>query len=272
MLSSDEKGISAKSFKLEMHKTLSDTLASAKGLNRQQRRKFGRKSTMVELLRSSDSTWGRKRADYGDFPVSNEIVESHILERFMKGLCSDKEFETKMNAWLSDPAEFSRIAYDYADQPNMIDASFGKTIDNIERLVNDVHVNLDELRKSNEARLDTRKRLMELGMGKSEAVRITKQIALPEFNIRNQNDKLEAMFGVGRAGHFDHYFSRMVRKGYSFKRSDVMDVMQMCYAYDCQLFRCDKAMADTFKDFEPFKGKLVGRFSELPERVSALLS
>ena len=50
-----------------------------------------------------------------------------------------------------------------------------------------------------------------------------------------------------------------------------MDLFQMCYAYDCDLFRCDKDMANTFRKFEPFQGKLVGRFVELPNRIGGLL-
>ena len=50
-----------------------------------------------------------------------------------------------------------------------------------------------------------------------------------------------------------------------------MDLIQMCYAYDCDLFRCDKSMANTFRNFEPFQGKLVDRFSELPKRIDILL-
>jgi hypothetical protein len=88
MFSSDEKVVSAKSFKRDMHKALTNELAKTEGLNRQQRRKLGRKVAFIELVRGNGSTWGRKRSDYGSFPVSDEIVESRILERFMKGQSS----------------------------------------------------------------------------------------------------------------------------------------------------------------------------------------
>ena len=51
-----------------------------------------------------------------------------------------------------------------------------------------------------------------------------------------------------------------------------MDLFQMCYAYDCNLYRCDKAMGNMFRDFEPFEGKLVSRFRELPDRVEELVA
>lgn len=271
MFSSDEKIVFAKSFKRDMHKALTEELASTKGLNRQQRRKFGRKAALAELTRGNGSTWGRKRSDYGNFPVSDEIVESRILERFMKGQCTDAEFETRMNAWLSDPAEFSRIAYDYADKPNMIEATFGKSTDDIEGIVKTVQDTVESFQRLNETQLKTRANLVQAGIGKSAARKLTKQISLPELDPDRPNEKLEAALGKGRVGHFNHYLAQVMKPGYSFKRSDVMDVMQMCYAYDCDLFRCDKAMANTFRDYEPFNGKLVGRFAELPGRIARLI-
>ncbi|AGI66127.1 hypothetical protein OAN307_c03810 [Octadecabacter antarcticus 307] len=83
--------------------------------------------------------------------------------------------------------------------------------------------------------------------------------------------KLEKTLGVGRADHFGHYISQIAKPGYSYKRSDFMDVMQMCCVAECDLFRCDKAMENTFRGFVPFEGKLVRRFTELPDRIEKLL-
>jgi hypothetical protein len=49
-----------------------------------------------------------------------------------------------------------------------------------------------------------------------------------------------------------------------------MDLMQFCYAYDVDLFRCDKAMAHIFRDYEPFRGKLVSSFFQLPEKIQEI--
>ncbi|KPP84434.1 MAG: hypothetical protein HLUCCO07_09420 [Rhodobacteraceae bacterium HLUCCO07] len=46
----------------------------------------------------------------------------------------------------------------------------------------------------------------------------------------------------------------------------------MCYVQDCDLFRCDKKMADLYRDYEPFEGKLVSKFSDLPARIEERLS
>jgi len=272
MFSSHDKIVSAKSFKRDMHKVLLDELAKVEGLNRQQRRKFGRKTSLADLMRNHGSTWGRNRSDYGNFPVSDEIVKSRILERFMKGQCSDAEFEMRMNAWLSDPAEFSRIAYDYADKPNMIESVFGKSTDDIERIVKTIQDMAASFQRLNETQIKTRASLVEAGMNKSEARKLTKKISLPEPDLDKPNEKLEAALGKGRVGHLNHYLKQAMKPGYAFKRSDVMDLMQMCYAYDCDPFRCDKAMANTFRDFEPFKGKLVGRFAELPDCIAARIA
>ncbi len=271
MFSNDEKIVSAKKFRLQMHKILAEELEKTENLNRTQKRQLRRKASMGELLRRSDSSWGRKRSDYGGYPVSDEIIESRILERFVKGQCTDAEFERRLNAWISDPSEFSRIAYDYADKPNMIEAIFGKSTDDIERQIISLQDETDSVRHANEELLKARANLIEAGVEKSKARQLTKKVSLPEPNLDMLISKLEVTIGEGRAGHFKHYFTRLMKPGYNFKRSDVMDLMQMCYAYDCDLFRCDKAMNNTFLGFAPFEGKLVGRFAELPTRVEALL-
>lgn len=271
MFGRDEKVVTAKQFKRQMHTMLVDELAKVEGLNRSQRRQLGRKASMTELIRKNGSTWGHKRSDYAGFPVSDEIIESRVLERFMKGQCSDAEFERRMNAWFSDPAEYSRIVYDYADHPNVIAKYFGKPTDDIEQLAGQIQEVVVEIQKMNVDRLSARSTLVEVGFDKKEARRLTKQFTLPEPDPEKVTTKLEAVVGKGRAGHFHHYLTRIMKPGYAFKRSDVMDLMQMCYVYECDLFRCDKAMANTFRDFEPFKGKLVGRFADLPNRIESQL-
>lgn len=268
MLGRDEKAVSAKDFRRQMDDILVDELKKVKGLNRSQVRQLTRKASRTELLRTIGSTWGLKRSDYAGFPVSDEIIESHVLQRFMLGKCSDIEFERRMNAWLSDPAEYSRIVYDYTDHPNVIDKYFGKTIYGIEQLTGQIQEIIAYIQEINTARLSTRSKLVEAGIDKKEAQRLTKQLSLPSHDPEKLTSKLEAVVGKGRVGHFNHYLSRIMKPGYAFKRSDVMDLMQMCYAYECDLFRCDKDMAHTFRDFEPFKSKLVGRFADLPDRIS----
>ena len=271
MFSAGENVISAQKFRRQMHATLLDELEKMEGLNRQQRRHFGRKASMAELIQKMGSTWGQKRSDWGDIPVSDELLQSRIVQRFMKGECSDREFEERINAWFSDPAEYSRIVYDYADQPNLIAKFFGNLTDEMEQIVKTVQDGASRLQQLNEQVLKDRSNLVEAGIDKSEARKLTKQYSFPEPELDTFDAKLEAVLGKGRAGHFRHYFVRVSKPGYTFKRSDVMDLFQMCYAYDCDLFRCDKAMANTFRDFEPFQGKLVARFADFPKRIDALL-
>ena len=271
MFGAGEKVMSAQQFQEQMHAALSEELANTEGLNRKQRRQLGRKASIVELVRKTGSTWGRNRSDWGDFPVSDELLQSRIVERFMKGECSDREFEERINAWFSDPAEYSRIVYDYADQPNVIAKYFGKTTDDIERIVRTLQDAASSIQQLNNHMLKVRANLMEAGVDKSEARKLTKKRSIPEPDLKTFGAKLETVFGGGRVGHFRHYIARVLKPGYTFKRSDVMDLFQMCFAYDCDLFRCDKDMANTFRSFEPFQGKLVGRFEELPKRIDALL-
>ena len=271
MVSENKKIVSARKLRLEMHQKLLSRIAEEKGLNRNQRRILGRKSTVSQLIRESGTTWGRTRSDYGDIPVSDELIESRVLERFMKGQCSDHEFEKRLNGWLTDPAEFSKLAYDYKDMPNMIDATFGKSTDKLEHALEKIISAINDVTAFNKKALETRSKLTKEGISKQVARNVTKQMKLPTIDTQPIVAESEVLLGVGRAGHIGHYFTKTTKHGFHFKRSDIMDIMQMCYAYDCDLFRCDKAMAHMFNDYRPFEGKLVSHFNDLPERIQVCL-
>ena len=271
MFTAGEKVMSAQRFRKMMHAVYLEELGKTKGLRRSQRRRLGSKASMLEFFHKAGSTWGRNRADWGDFPVSDELLQSRIIERFMKGECSGREFEKRINAWLSDPTEYSRIVYDYADQPNLLEKYFGKPIGDIEQLVMTLQDAASSIQQLNDRVLKIRTNLVEAGMQRSEARQRTKQFSILELDLKTFGAKLEAVLGKGRWEHFGHYTARVTKPGYAFKRSDVMDLFQMCYTYDCDLFRCDKNMANTFRSFEPFRGRLMERFAYLPGRIRGLL-
>jgi len=267
MLRKNQKSVSAAIYREQIRSMFVDKIAQTSGLNRQMRRKLGRPNSFAELLRQLGPHWKLDRTDFRDFPVTDEIIDSRIFERFMAGQCSDLEFERRVSAWFSDPAEYSRLVYDYADHPDMLRRYFGSTIDQIEKLVSDMQGVILALKALNSELLQVRKNLISAGVDKSDARKLAPNRPIPTFTPDDFNEKLAPLYGEGRTGQFGHYLSRAVQPEYKFKQSDVMDLMQMCYVPDCDLFRCDKAMAHMFKDFPDFEGKIVGRFSELPERI-----
>jgi hypothetical protein len=183
----------------------------------------------------------------------------------------DAEFEERINRWITDPAEYSRIVYDYADQPNMIDEFFREGVDRMEAAFHEIQGTHKAFDKIGEQLRSTRKTLIETGMDTRKAKQMTKPLKRASVDPKDIVTKLEKHVGTGRADHFGHYLAQIVKPGYSYKRSDLMDIMQMCSVSECDLFRCDKAMENTFRGFAPFQGKLVGRFTELPDRIERLL-
>ena len=153
----------------------------------------------------------------------------------------------------------------------MITKIFGESISHIEQRMQEGR-DICEDRKSLKAQIaETRASLIEAGLPRREVRKLTPK--LPSLESMNSDivHELERVFGTGRAGHFAHYLARFMKGQFAFERSDVMDLMQLTYAYDCDLLRCDTKMASVFKDFPPFKGKLVARFSDLPGRIKALV-
>ena len=267
----DGKLVTAKWFRHQMEKQYLETLAEQKGLNRAQRRRLKAPSAMQQLLRDSTSTWGTKREDFKGFPVSDELIESGVMTRFMKGRCSDVEFEKRINSWLSDPAEFSRIVYDYADKPNLLDEFLGPSLDKMEGAMRQMQESIRNFGELKDSVKQHRQSLVDVGFDKRTARRLTTPVKWPTFDPSDAVKKIEGHIGEGRAAHIGHYMLKASQKDYNFKRSDFMDIMQMCYVQDCDLFRCDKAMADLYRDYEPFAGKLVAKFTDLPARIEAQL-
>lgn len=237
------------------------------GLNRAERRKRTRqlnfRAIQMELRKSSDPL----EVDYKDFPVSNEIKQSRILERFVTGECSDVELETVLNAWATDPAEYSRIVYDYHGKPNMIDDLMGENLDRLVHAMDQLQSAQFEANEHNTKASEIRRNLFEGGLDKKEAKKLTPTVKAHGVDPSEFSRKMAKKFGRKYTQHFGVYMKRATKPNYNFKRSDGMDVLQMCYAYDCDLFRCDKDMANTFRDFEPFRGRLVSRFHDLPDRI-----
>lgn len=265
----NDKFISAKRLRHQIEKRYLALLSEEKNLNREQRRRLRTPSAMRQHLSESASTWGTRREDFKGIPVSDEFVKSGIMNKFLKGICSDSAFEERINQWLSDPAEFSRIFYDYADKPNLINEISGSSLDQIETALKDFH----DAKRNLESKIQGfRKSLIDSRVDNREARRLTKSMQLPTLDIKKVVRRVEEHIGEGRAAHLEHYMVNATKIHYDFKRSDLMDVMQMCYVQDCDLFRCDKAMADLDRNYEPFAGKIVSKFTDLPLRIEERLS
>lgn len=267
---SGSKLVTAKWLRRQMEKEYLATLAQQDGLNRNQRRKLKTRSGMYQLFRESTSDWGTKREHFQGLPVSDEFIESGVFSKFLKGRCSDAEIEQRMNLWLSDPAEYSRIVYDYADKPNLIDDFLGNTLNKMEESWEDIQNHFNQLDKISKEIQVTKKSLADMGFDNRSVRNLIPKVPKPKFDTSDLIDRVEQHVGKGRAEHIAHYFHKSFRKDYNFKRSDFMDLMQMFYVPYCDLFRCDKAMASMFSDFEPFKDKLVSRFNDLPSRIEEI--
>lgn len=266
MLSGTETLVSADTMRAKLRDLLRERAGAQSGLPRNQRRVL-RRMSLPDLARRLPADFTIAKDSLGNLPISERIFEERLFERFILGKCSDIEFEKSMNEWAHDPAEFSRIYYEHGQKNNMIDEFFKKNIEKLEGFISDMQCASARIVEYNKKVLERRRELIELGIDKVTAKAQTTQIALARLPFSEYEADLEKAVGKGRAGHFIHYMKRVVKPGFNFKRSDILDLMQMCYAYDCNLFRCDKDMANLFRDFEPFGGKLVGRLSELIDRI-----
>ncbi len=266
------KLISAKSVRKKVDVAYDQALAGAKNMNRSQKRRLKAPSVKRQFFREHGTTWGTKREDFPNLPVSNELLESGVINRFVRGMCSDSEFEERMNLWLSDPEEYSRIVYDYADKPNLMDAFLGEHVARVEDAVNKLRAAIRGVELVNAEQAKRRKDLIDKGVNRRTAKSLAPSIELSDFDLEDLIIKLEKDIGVGRAHHIGHYVNAVAFRENKFDSSDLFDILQMCYVSDCDLFRCDKRMEHIYRDYAPFSGKLVKHFRDLPERIESLIS
>ena len=219
-------------------------------------------------LGCEDSIFGRERSDYAGYPISDEVVKSRLLERWLKGKCSNTEFENRMNAWMSDPVEFSRI-YDCGKLPDLKNLCFDDMINRFKWGCENVQKCISMEKQINEVITHAKSTLMDAGYTKSKLQQIKKNppIEIDPKRHKIYKAKFESIFGKNYGDFFIHYLLSVIKPGYIFKQSDILDIIQVRYAYECDLFRCDKKTENIFKNFTPLKGKLVKNFNELPERI-----
>lgn len=261
--------ISASKMLRQLSEEYESAIRGHKEFNRKTKRSFLKKNSLKKIV--LENGFGRKVEHYGTIPVSKDFVDGRYIEKLILGKISKEDFEKRVNLCLLDPEEYSRIVYDYYKKENMIDAYFSETKKNMHSAVVKLQNHVRKVKEFNSLISGSRAKMIASGMDKMEVRKRTKAVTLDDpFPDGLLN--LESSLGSGRSAHFVHYFRKLASLSVSYKESDTMDLWQFCYAYDCDFFRCDKAMADTFKDFKPFEGKLIGRFADLPNRIEEKLS
>jgi len=264
-LGKDDVLLSGANFRKSAKANLYKIIKSHPALNRETRRKFLSASGVNEMMNWVGSNWGRTRADYGDLPVSEEFVRNDYIRRLLRGEITDVDFEKAVVRWVMDPSEYSRIVYEYADRPNFTDKFFGEILNQLRSATDGLAASVESVKELNQKQLAMRQNLRKVGIDHKLARRLTKQTSIDNDKIALEwYQKASAQIGERRSGHFLHYFKKLVSAKIRFKHSDFMDLMHLCYAYDCDFFRTDAAMASNLKDYEPFRGKLVSKFHSLP--------
>lgn len=261
--------VKAKDFRNEIRKVFEEMIDKSTNLSdrdKKLRKKWGPAKTLRKMGLAG-TQFSKKIEKLGNILISEEIIKSKILERFVHGKCSDQEFENTMNWWLCDQEEFSTIYYKHANFDNMVKHIFGTSIEAIEKNVGNIVALCESIKKVNEENTRKKAQMIANGMTKREARGKVTRFEIQDFNEKQFIERLEENLGKGRCDHIGHYLNKIAKGAITYKSSDLLDLLQMCYAYDCDMFRCDTAMLGTFNDFEHFSGKLVRKFEDLPTLI-----
>jgi len=264
----ESKPIDLKSIWRKEEKKLIEGFVRQPGVNRNIRRRLKRPNAIFKLAKSANLEFMTQRDDYGSIPVPQSFIDDRVMTRLMCGEIRFEYAEKRLMEWANDPSEFSTIVYEYNDSDPVIDRFFKKTIDNMEGLAKEITIlfgKILEHNKSIEAINEKIRRLKPLHSGRIKPLKQTRLAPSTGFSA------LEGKICSKYHPHFRTYLEEAISGNLVYKRSDMMDLYQMVYAYECDLFRCDRHMAHRFRNTPEVSTKLVAKFVDLPDRIDALL-
>lgn len=240
-------------------------------LNRETRRKINSDSYIIAQMKSGESRLFGTKADFGSLPVSEEFMKGRYIERYLQKEISEAAVQRAFTKWIADPEEFCRVYYQYKDNENAIDQFFHPTISAMQLASQHAEKFCAQALEFEKSRIQNRRDLIDAGFESNEAKRLTPQFR-PDLNLDANRLKLENVFGKGRAEHFLSYLLAIFKGKTSWLSSDFGDLFHLIYSYECDLFRCDKKMANIMADCNVLKDRLVPSFFELPSRIEAMLA
>ncbi|WP_421905474.1 hypothetical protein [Mameliella sp.] len=250
-----------------IERNLRSRIRNDKSLPRHERRRIAATATLRDFLKATKIPFGHKRGDFPNSLVSDEFIEGRYLERAIMGEIPFGLVEKHFSSWMNDPEKFSEIIYDYSNSENLIDRFFDGFRD-LEAKFSDLAAMRVEIQEFNQSTSEINTQVSKLTSDEDSKVATRlKKLAIPKYSARDFDERISKSLGKKHSKHFSHYLEYMWKNPSSFKRSDFFDLWQLCYAYEADLIRCDKRMAHIFSDFAPFEGKLVPKFSELPQRI-----
>ncbi|MCA2010323.1 hypothetical protein LCM17_02410 [Cereibacter sphaeroides] len=263
----------AQDFDKILKEKIKDFLA-AKGIAAN--RDFRRKLKSPSFLRSLRHEFSGH--EDSSLPVSSDInpmiglIIGKYFEGYLLGKISSRMLNRKLVGWASDPRSFGSLWHEFGGGVSALDEFVYKYLIKIIEIIEEVILRLDEISEIKKKLQGERSKIMadmvRAGFDRRLAKSLLPRMPVVEddFQFAPGEFNLDA-FGDGRLEHVVHYANKRIARVGRTQRSDVVDMMHMLYAYDCDYFRCDKAMFNLFADFPPFSGKLVASIPDLLDRI-----
>lgn len=241
-------------------------------LNRKNRRKIKSPAFLKAFIEGKPkSNWPSTGSSDGN-PMLG-LVLGKYFEGFILGKVSKQALNNKLLGWASDPRSFGALWHEFGDGVNALDEYVYKHLLKIIDSIDGAIIELDRLQALSEnmatERAEIAKELIKTGFDKKTVSSILPAVPdIPKALSVDGMGDVKDILGPGRLDHILHYVNKRLTRVGRTQRNDVVDMMHMLYAYDCDYFRCDRAMYNLFSDYAPFSGKLVVSIPDLLDRVS----
>lgn len=254
---------------------LANTIKSVPGLNREGRRKLGNIRGLRAAIGQRSFPFSRAIANSSTFPIPDSVVNDRLFERYILGEISSLTLSDRLTNWTADPENFADLWYQFAGRENFLKEFFQETVDKMQGAIEKL-IEFNDTRKAVKAKnekqvAEIKARLVSDGLDSESIRKVLRPLRRTPKLFKPDYSSIVDKFGKGRLAHLEPFIDAKVNGGNAPKKSDFADVLHLVYAYECDLFRCDLATAHALKDFEPFAGKLVRRFVDLPLAIQSRL-
>ncbi|MEI9410138.1 hypothetical protein [Mesorhizobium salmacidum] len=265
------ESFSPKALKDNLWEGIRNGIAKDDRITRKLRRQLKSKSGYLDLVRQLPYH-ELKKSDFPNMPISDEILSGGYIQGYVNGTISANIVSRELTRWLSDPEAFIQIWYEYSEKDNPLENLIDKSYHKLSTAIENFKIQsqkVDEIYKSaKKAHSDLHHTLHNSDFPKD----FRSSIALPERprkpKMPKADLKLDEKFGVGRGGHFDHYFNALQNGRIDPAPSDFADLIHLIYLKDVDLIRCDRRMANLMKGCQSIDTtKIVGSLRDLPEAI-----
>lgn len=243
-------------------------------LSRTLKRKLRSKSGYLDIARELPFR-ELKKSDFANIPVSEDLLLSGHIQGYFRGSVSANILSRELTRWVSDPESFIQLWYEYSGKENPLEKLVDNLFKNLMTSFENFKIQKQKVEEAYKAAKIAHSNIHRHLHNSDLPKELISSVKLPERprkpQVPDANLRLDDKFGIGRGGHFDHYFNALRDGRISMAPSDFIDLVHLVYLKDVDLMRCDRRMANLMRNCPSIDStKIVGSLRDLPAAIQRI--